>query len=59
MKENKRNCMVFEAPEELSNKAKEYASAQFTSTSAVCRQALNEFLQQNQLFNEEPDIPSY
>ena len=54
MKENKRNCMVFEAPEELSNKAKEYASAQFASTSAVCRQALNQFLAE-----EEVKLPQY
>ena len=55
----KRNCMVFEAPTELTDKARVYADEKMVSTSAVCRQALNEFLQQNQLFNEEPDIPSY
>jgi len=49
-----RNCMVFEAPEELTNKAKEYASQKMTSTSAVCRQALNQFLQE-----EEAQVPHF
>jgi len=38
------NCMVFRAPTELAEKARIYADEQMVSTSAICRQALNQFL---------------
>lgn len=55
----KRNCMVFEAPTELTEKARSYADAKMVSTSAVCRQALNEFLIDNQWDMDKSEIPNY
>ena len=40
----KRNMMVFEAPIELSSKAKHLADTKMISTSAICRQALQQYL---------------
>jgi len=42
--ELKRNMMVFEAPIELSSKAKHLAEYKMISTSAICRQALQYYL---------------
>jgi len=40
-------CIVFEAPVELKLKADTYANKQMVSTSAICRQALNQFLSED------------
>jgi len=40
----KRNMMVFEAPIALSSKAKQLADTKMMSTSAICRQALQQYL---------------
>lgn len=40
----KRNMLVFEAPIELSEKAKHLAETKMISTSAVCRQALMQYV---------------
>lgn len=57
--EKKRNCMVFEAPKELTEQARTFAQRNMVSTSAVCRQALNKFLQEQQYGLEREDIPTY
>jgi len=54
-----RNCMVFEAPLELTEMARRYANKQMVSTSAICRQALNQFLMQEQQVGEQIDHPTY
>jgi len=55
-----RNCMVFEAPLELTDMARRYADKQMVSTSAICRQALNQFLLQEQHGgSEQTDYPTY
>ena len=56
MKEGRirRNCMVFEAPKELTDKARIYANKKMVSTSAVCRQALNQFLIEEQVVSSIP-----
>jgi len=54
-----RNCIVFEAPLELTEMARIYASKQMVSTSAICRQALNQFLKQEQQVGEQIDHPTY
>jgi len=55
----KRNCMVFEAPTELTDKARRYANKKMVSTSAICRQALNQFLEAEQSLNDEITYPTY
>ncbi len=55
----KRNCMVFEAPPELTDRARIFAEEKMVSTSAVCRQALNEFLPAYHYAMDNKDIPSY
>jgi len=47
------NCMVFRAPEELADKARIYADEQMVSTSAICRQALNQFLNEKHHLRED------
>lgn len=54
-----RNCMVFEAPIELTEKARRYAEKQMVSTSAICRQALNQFLNAEQQNMEDAKYPTY
>jgi len=53
------NCMVFRAPEELSEKARIYADEQMVSTSAICRQALNQFLNEKYHLGEDAQYPTY
>lgn len=60
MKDKKsKNCMVFRAPLELTEKARLYANKQMVSTSAICRQALNQFLNKEQQVREQIDYPTY
>jgi len=60
MKDKKsKNCMVFRAPLELTEKARIYANKQMVSTSAICRQALNQFLNKEQQVREQIDYPTY
>jgi len=61
MKEGRtrRNCMVFEAPQELTDKARIYANKQMVSTSAICRQALNQFLNEEHRLGEDIKYPTY
>jgi len=40
----KRNLMSFEAPQDMTEQLKKVAEDTFTSTSAVCRQALAQYL---------------
>ena len=40
----KRNLMSFEAPQDMTEQLKKVAAETFTSTSAVCRQALAQYL---------------
>ena len=40
----KRNMLIFEAPKDLTEKAKGLAEAKMVSTSAICRQALQHYL---------------
>jgi len=47
----KRNLMSFEAPMELTEQLKKVADETYTSTSAVCRQALAHYLTQRALPN--------
>jgi len=54
-----RNCIVFEAPLELTEKARIYADIQMVSTSAICRQALNKFLNEKQRLGEDAKYPTY
>jgi len=53
-----RNCMVFRAPKELTDKASIYAKKQMVSTSAICRQALNEFLNEEHRLGENAKHPA-
>jgi predicted transcriptional regulator len=48
----KRNMMVFEAPIELSSKAKYLADTKMISTSAICRQALQQYLNHFDVYNK-------
>ena len=50
--------MVFEAPKELTDKASIYAKKQMVSTSAICRQALNEFLNEEHRLGENAKHPA-
>jgi len=60
MKDKKsKNCMVFRAPLELTEKARIYANKQMVSTSAICRQALNQFLIEKQQVIKQTDYPTY
>jgi len=45
----KRNILIFEAPKELTEQVKQVAEETYTSTSAVCRQALAQYLTQRAL----------
>jgi len=40
----RRNMVVFEAPLELTEKAKHLADVKMISTSAICRQALQQYI---------------
>ena len=51
--------MVFEAPIELTEKARRYAEKQMVSTSAICRQALNQFLNAEQQNMADAKYPTY
>jgi len=52
----KRNLMIFEAPEEMSDKVKQLATDTYTNSSAVCRQAIAQYLNQRTVpeYNENP-----
>jgi len=47
----KRNIIVFEAPQELTEQVKRIADETYSSTSAVCRQAIAQYLTQRALPN--------
>lgn len=50
----KRNLMSFEAPTDMTEQVKKVAEDTYTSTSAVCRQALAQYLTQRELpYNQE------
>jgi predicted transcriptional regulator len=50
----KRNLMSFEAPQDMTEQVKKVAEDTYTSTSAVCRQALAQYLNQRELpYSEE------
>lgn len=53
----KRNLMSFEAPEELTEQVKKVAVDTYTSSSAVCRQALAQYLNQRTLPHYEETTP--
>lgn len=46
----KRNMAVFEAPIELTEKAKQFADTKMISTSAIYRQAVSQFLSNNEMY---------
>jgi predicted transcriptional regulator len=48
----KRNMMVFEAPKELTEKARHLADVKMISTSALCRQALLQYLNNIEMYNK-------
>jgi len=45
----KRNLMSFEAPPELTEQVKRMAKDTYTNTSAICRQALAQYINQKAL----------
>ena len=45
----KRNLMIFEAPEKMSEEVKQLAVDTYTNSSAVCRQAIAQYLNQRSL----------
>jgi len=45
----KRNLMSFEAPQEMTEQVKQVAADTYTNTSAICRQALAQYLNQRSL----------
>jgi len=50
----KRNMIVFEAPKELTEKAKHLAEVKMISISAICRQALLQYTSNFDVYNN-PD----
>ena len=50
--QTKRNMMVFEAPKELTEKARHLADARMISTSAICRQALSQYIKTMEMYNK-------
>ena len=48
----KRNMVVFEAPKELTEKVRILADTRMMSTSALCRQALAEYLNHLEMYNK-------
>ena len=48
----KRNMMVFEAPKELTEKARHLADVRMISTSAICRQALSQYIKNMEMYNK-------
>lgn len=48
----KRECIVFNAPNDLKTKLNQYAKEHLTHTSVICRQAVQLFLEKNSTRSE-------
>lgn len=46
----KRNLVVFEAPKDLTERAKHLADTKMISTSAICRQALMQYIKNYDMY---------
>jgi predicted transcriptional regulator len=56
---NKRNLMAFEAPITLTDKARMIAEKNMVSTSAVCRQAVSQYINRYEADNKLTELASY
>lgn len=55
----KRNLVVFEAPVELTDKARLIAEKTMVSTSALCRQAVSQYIHRYEAETEATKFASY
>jgi len=58
-KKDNRNLMVFEAPIELTDKASRIAEQTMISKSALCRQAVSQFIHRYEADTQEKEFALY